>query len=142
MVWLPNRAQSETIGVILLTAVIVVVTATAGFFILSDVNERTQGENRADLEITANSTAVVIEHQGGDEFNASKISVIVRTGETERQSILADRFSTDNGGDDRFKPGQRWEQNPGNSYSGDVEVLVVDTEGSQVLEQTTVSVTD
>lgn len=142
VVSLPNRAQSETIGVVLLTAVIVVVTTTAGFFILSDVNERTQGESRADLELTANTTAVVIEHQGGDSFNASKITVIVRTGGTEQQYVLADGFSTDDGTGDRFAPGQRWEQTPPNSYSGDIEVLVVDTERGQVLEQSTVTVTN
>ncbi|WP_436901044.1 type IV pilin [Halovenus halobia] len=142
MVRLPNRAQSETIGIVLLTAVIVVVTTTAGFFILTDLNEQTEGESRADIEITANSTAVVIKHQGGDGFNANKITVIVRTGGTEQQFVLADRFRTDNGNGDRFAPGQRWEQTPPNSYSGDIEVLVVDTAGGQVLEQSTVTVTN
>ncbi len=138
MVPLPNRSQSETIGIVLLTAVIVVVTTTAGFFILTDVNEQTDGESRADLKITTNNSSLVIEHQGGDEFNASAISVIVRTGDTEQQFVLADDFTTADGDPDRFSPGQRWEQATGDSYRGDIEVLIVDTQQGQVLEQTTV----
>jgi len=141
VVSLPDRAQSETIGIVLLTAVIVVVTTTAGFYILTDVNERTADNSRADLNITANETSVTIEHQGGDSFNASAISVIVRTGGEENQSILPESFYPVDGNDDRFAPGQRWKQNGSRNYSGEVEVLVVDTEGSQVLEQKTVDVT-
>ncbi len=141
MATLPNRGQSETLGVVLLTAVVVVVTITAGFYILTDVNEQTAGESRADLEITTNESSVVIEHRGGDSFNASSISVIVRTGDTEQQFVLAEDFTTADGDPDRFSPGQRWEQATGDSYSGDIEVLVVDTERGQVLEQNTIETT-
>lgn len=143
MVRLPNRSQSETIGIVLLTAVIVVVTTTAGFFILTDVNEQTDGESRADLEITVNETTVVIEHQGGDSFTANTISVIIRKGGEENQSLLTDSFYPVDGNTGRFAPGQRWEQkqDANRRYSGEVVVLVFDTERGQLLEQTTVDVT-
>lgn len=136
MVSLPNRAQSETVGVILLTAVVVVVTTTAGFYILTDVNERAEGDRLADIKITPTASGVGIEHRGGDDFNASKISVLVR-GATEQQFVLADEFAPPDGNTERFAPGQRWEQTTGDSYDGELTVLVVDSEGGRVLEQTT-----
>ena len=136
MVSRPDRSQSETIGVILLTAVVVVVTTTAGVFILSDLNDRTEDDTRADIDISPTASGIVVEHRGGDECNASDISVVVR-GATEQQFVLAEDFAPTAGSAAQFVPGQRWEQNTGDSYDGELTVLVVDTEAGKILEQTT-----
>lgn len=136
MVQFPDRAQSETVGVILLTAVVVVVATTASFFILTDISDRTEDEKRADVEITPTASGIVVEHRGGDSFNASRISVVVQ-GAADQQFVLTDDFAPTTGSSDRFVPGGRWEQTTSDSYSGELTVRVVDTEGQRVIEQTT-----
>jgi len=71
---LSDRAQSEVVGVVLLTAVIVVVTVV-GVGILSGTDDRRDGESLAAIEITATSSGVGLEHRGRNRFDASRVSV-------------------------------------------------------------------
>lgn len=68
-----RRLQSEVIGTLLFTGVVVVLIALVGMFVLSGVD--TSSEPAADLEVTANSTAVTLTHGGGDDLAAADVRV-------------------------------------------------------------------
>lgn len=137
---LSERSQSETIGVVLLTAVVVVVTTTAGVIILSENQSQLKDDPRADVTINATTAGIQIEHQGGDQFNASRIRVLVTAESGDQEFILAEDFDPVGGDSERFGPGDRWEQATGDSYSGELTIQVVDTEGGKILQQKTVVV--
>jgi hypothetical protein len=116
---------------------IVVVVTVVGVGILSGTDDRRDGESPDDIEITATPSGAGLEHRGGNRFDASRVSVVVRAGETEQRFVLADDFRTNDSDGTTVGPGQRWTQNTTESYSGEIEVLVVDSERGAVLEQTT-----
>ncbi|MXR52430.1 type IV pilin [Halovenus sp. WSH3] len=133
-----ERSQSETVGIVLLTAVVVVTATTAGLFVLSDTDDRREGDPLANVEVTPTASGIELAHQGGDEFNASRIRVVVeRESGPDQRFVLAEAFDPVDGDGDQFAPGQRWVQSTGDSYQGRVDVTVVAVDRGQILARAT-----
>ena len=137
-----DRAQSESIGVILLVGVVVVTVGGSSAVILGLGGGGGAGGSAAplaDLGIDATTANLSVEHRGGDAVAMADAVVIVRdsAGETRYQ---IDAANVTGDGDDRFEPGERFERAHG--ISGDrATILVVDTAENEVLARATVDVT-
>ncbi|CCQ34620.1 chitinase protein [Halorhabdus tiamatea SARL4B] len=79
------HAQSEVTGVVLLTAVVVILSVIVGGAILTNID--TQDEPVANLEATVDATNVTISHQGGTQLSTDEVTVYFRSGNTERHSL-------------------------------------------------------
>ena len=125
----PNRrAQSEVIGIILLTAVVVILAMLVGGTILESGD--TQGDPSANLEVTIDDVNVTIGHHGGATLPAGEVTVQLRSTTTQQYSI--DSFHAQQGNDGNpFEPGDllTHEHNAGNT----VRVLVIHDRTNTVL---------
>jgi hypothetical protein len=100
------RAQSETVGVILLTAVIVVTVGAAGSVVLADVGD--EGTTRADLSIDIADDGVSVAHNGGESVPLDSFRVVVRHGnDTWRPDVNASGV-VNGGADGQLDSGDRW----------------------------------
>lgn len=134
------RAQSETIGVVLLLFVVVISVGTAGTFYLGSFDE---GGRSADSSVpsapatevrgTVTTDAVTLTHNGGRALRMSELDVIVESDGTRHRFAFADG-SIDGDGDDVFEPGERWRKD-GYAFDGDavVGVLLVDQQSQSVV---------
>ena len=110
-----SRAQSSTVGVILLTAVVVITIGTAGVFVFGGIG----GDDvvRADLVVIQTNESLTIEHNGGEAIPFSEVTIIVEGNERIRQGVNVSRLTR--GDDDQlFEPGERWVWN--RSFDPDV----------------------
>lgn len=107
-----ERAQSEVIGAMLLTAVIIIVMMTAAVFVFDEVTgEEDQVLADIDHEVTADE--ITLKHNSGDTFDSADITV--RTiGDIEETLTLDDDFT--NG--ESFSPGSSWNTET-NAFNGD-----------------------
>jgi len=115
-----ERAQSESIGVILLVGVVVISVATVGAFALSNIDSD-QRDFDATIEVTTDS--ITIAHAGGDPVPFSELLIVVRVdGNTTRIRPEASDLETGDS-DELFEPGERW-VNDSVPYSTDELVTV------------------
>lgn len=97
-----NRGQSEVVGVILLTAVMVILIALVSGFVLSSVD--TTNEPTLSIAVGVESGTFDLAHDGGDALGATDTVVIVGQDGTR---ISLDEFPEPQGdGDGRFEPGE------------------------------------
>lgn len=124
-----TRAQSEVVGVILLTAVIVISVTTIGVFMFQDQQQRIAGEGPdVDIGSELNASNVIITHNGGDSFLFSNLELRLRSDGNERIYDLGDPgdiTSSGGDGDDRFESGE-W-VSVDHDFSGDIRILLVET---------------
>ncbi|ACV12926.1 Protein of unknown function DUF1628 [Halorhabdus utahensis DSM 12940] len=107
------RAQSDVIGIVLLTAVVVILMALVGTTILATVD--TQERPTADLKVSVNGTSgtitnVSIAHHGGTSLTADEVTVAFRANSTDRVP-LTDFTEQQGDSDSIFNPGERWGYN-------------------------------
>lgn len=128
-----GRGQSEPLGVILLTAVVVVTVATAGVVVFDEL----QGSEttRADVSVTVTHDGVGLAHDGGDDVPLSALRVAVRNdSETWKPAVDAAGVVAGDA-DGAFEPGERWVAR--RSLGDDVvTVYVVDTGTGTLLDET------
>lgn len=103
-----NRAQSETIGTVLLIGVVVVAVGTFGAFFLSGF----VGESAplASISVDGNETTMNISHSGGERIATEDLRITVS------QPGNSKAYTFENNGtqvrvsdpDTEFKPGDRW----------------------------------
>jgi len=130
-----SRAQSEVVGVTLLTGVVVILVIGAGGLFLSSLESDTDRDPRADLDSDVNATFVTLAHQGGDGFAAGDVEVVLRDDGEFAERLDAGTFLR--GGDDtRFRPGDRWRSTPHNR-TGEVRLFVVDRATNTILHEAT-----
>lgn len=126
-----TRAQTESVGVVLLTAVIVLTVGGAGAVVLADVN--TGETTRADLSVTVTDEGVGVTHDGGQPVAFSDLQVVIRQGnETWRPSMNASGVATGDG-DEQFEPGERWTTSPPLDTGSVATVQVVERQSNTVL---------
>lgn len=127
-----GRAQSETVGVIMLTAVIVVLMGGFGAVYLGATGEAASDGPLVTANVTATADRVSITHAGGDSVRIADLDVLVRGSDaSERHSF--DVGNVSDTADDRFDPGERYARNHGVG-GGQLQVLLVHTESNTVLE--------
>ena len=127
-----SRAQSEVVGIVLLTAVIVVLVSVAGAIVLS---ERFEEDDDPLVSVGSNATVdrVRIAHTGGDSLAADDVEVVVRDGNgTTRIALSA--FEATPGS--RFEAGSEWETSV-TLDPGQVTLFVVHTPSETVLHEET-----
>lgn len=134
-----SRAQSESVGVVLLTVVVVLSVTTVGTVVFAQV----QGTEttRADLAVTVARDGVTVTHAGGDSIPLPDLVVVVRNdSDTLRPTVTA--AGVVQGDDDAtFDPGERWASS--RSLGEDLTtVFVVDTRTNAVLTKVTRYPTD
>jgi len=130
------RGQSETVGVVLLTAVIVILTVTAGAFILSDFRSQAEDDPNASIESTITAESLEIRHRGGDAFDTGRIAIIVTDAAGERTYRLGEDFTETGGNTGSFEPGDRWRRDllaADELLAGEVRLLVVDQESNTII---------
>lgn len=99
-----DRGQSEVTGVVLLTAVVVVVVSVVGAVVLMEWQTMTESEPRANVHTDLTATTLTVKHMGGDTLAAAEVVVIVETSSgTERRPLTA--FD---GTREAFEPGSSW----------------------------------
>ena len=98
------RGQSEVTGVVLMTAVVVILSVIVGGAILTNID--TQDEPVANLEVSVDASSVTVSHHGGTHFPSDEITVYFRSGNTEHHSLGT--FQERQGDPDgNFAPGER-----------------------------------
>ncbi|WP_049980048.1 type IV pilin N-terminal domain-containing protein [Halolamina rubra] len=100
------RAQSETVGVILLTAVVVLTVGTVGAVVFTEVN--TAETTRADLAVSVADDGVAVTHNGGEPIAFADLEVVVRSGDETWRPPMNESGVVRGDGDDRFQPSERW----------------------------------
>ncbi|GAB7013781.1 type IV pilin [Halolamina salina] len=101
-----TRAQSESIGIILLTAVVVVTVGTAGSIVLADVGG--EETTRADLSVEIADEGVSVAHNGGESVAFDDLRVVVRHGNETWRPPMNGSGLLDNDSNARFDAGERW----------------------------------
>jgi PKD repeat protein len=99
-----ERAQSETIGVLLLTAVVIIVIGIGSVVVLGG---QADGQTPvADFEPTVTSGTVSLQQTGGDAFEKSDLVVVVQGAGQERHGM--ETFTELSGnGDGKLDPGEQ-----------------------------------
>lgn len=126
----PDRGQSETIGVLLLTGVVVVTVGLIGIIILSGT--ASERERMTAVAVDVSTENVTLTHDGGQTLPESEITVIVdgqqrvRYGLTELNRIAAD-------GNGRFDPGETWRIGHETAAGDAVQVILVHEPSGDVI---------
>lgn len=127
-----ERAQSEVVGTILLVAIVVIAVSTVGSVLFLSFDEPT--EPTAEINATANATALELTHVAGEPIAADELQLVVHNGTDEARAAFTDgSIST---GD--FTVADRWtadwttlgiDPNPGEQ----VTVVLVHTPSNSVV---------
>ena len=132
------RAQSESIGVILLTFVIVLAVGVFSIGALGGLFDgRTASGVLVDVEYEFDGGSLVLTHGGGDSVAAESVEVMVA--EPTRARYLLTEFTALDGADAVFDPGERW-QRAHSLSGGTVRLIVVHTPSNAVLFDETTDV--
>jgi hypothetical protein len=126
----PNgRAQSEAIGVTLLTGVVVIVALTIGALVITQTADEDSGPT-TDILSDATTTDVVLAHNGGDSIPVDEL--FVRLEQDDATLEFSPTASDLSGPDARFDPGEQITRAHGFG-SGNLEILVVHEPSNTVL---------
>ena len=124
------RAQSHTVGVILLTAVIIILVGLVSLFVLSNVD--TTPEPVADVEVEVTSSTVILTHAGGDQLPTEDVRVVFgRDGSAE--ASLSSFTELEGNGDGVFEGSER--RRAPHSAAAVISVTVVHEPTNTVLAQ-------
>lgn len=127
-----GRGQSHTVGVLLLTGVVVLLVGGSGVIFLSQM-----GTNTAplfDANITINNETVGITHGGGESMDLDNLRVNLESvGNAERHQF--DEGTVFGDDDERFEPSERIRFTHGLG-PGQVTILVIHSPSNTVIERT------
>lgn len=123
-----DRGVSEVVGIVLLTAVVVILTSVISMAVLTQFAPGASPP-RASFEADVNATSVEVTHTGVERVPVDDLTVVLRgPNATVRYEVTAANVTGGAGGvPAQFEPGERWQRDHGLSVSvGDrVQVLVV-----------------
>lgn len=134
----PTRAQSEVVGIVLLTAVVVVVAAVVGTFVLSSFETDAGGEPKISIKSEINETTLVLKHNGGERYAADAVEVVLR-GDTESRAFLNDGNFTAGSDPSVFEAGDVW-CDYHDFGPGEIRLFVFDRESDTLLHDATLEV--
>lgn len=135
--WEPsNRAQSETIGVVVLVGVFAVVASIVGVVIVGNVTDEVSEAPLVELNATATADNVTLLHAGGDTMDVDDVDVVLQRDDTERYA-LSSFIEISGDSDDQFEPAER--RRHSHPFSdGQLRVLVVHVPSNEVVFEETV----
>lgn len=106
-----TRGQSDLIGTILLTAVVIILVSTVSFVVLTEQQKRIdRSEPNVALTTELDGGSVLISHAGGQSYLFEQLRVELQADSDEEQYDLSDTSqwtAVDTDGDDRFEPSER-----------------------------------
>ncbi|MDR5673319.1 type IV pilin [Halalkaliarchaeum sp. AArc-GB] len=136
-----DRAQSETIGSVLLLALVVILVSTVGLAGLAAIGTFTPTEPAAsvgvDGVVDGEELALVVVHEGGDALSPDEIVLLVGEGQ-DRQRL---EFADATGDDATFRPGDRRELTAA-PFDPPVRVLVIHASSGATLGDGTITGSD
>jgi PKD repeat protein len=134
-----TRAQSETVGAILLVGLVVVSVSAVGY---ATVQRGTATDDAPSVSVSVRVTnaSVTLVHDGGDAVRTAGLEVIVREDGADRGLTWAGG-SLDGDGDGRFGPGEEWTAGVALDPDATVRVLLIDRATETVLADRTVEPT-
>ena len=104
-----DRAQSETIGSVLILALVVILVSTIGLAGLAAIGTFAPAEPAASVGVDGvvddGELTLVVVHEGGDALSPDEVVLLVGEGE-DRQRL---EFADATGDDATFRPGDRRE---------------------------------
>jgi hypothetical protein len=133
---MPDRAQSETVGAILLLGVVVLSVGVVGAYALEAAIVPSDAP-RANVAGDVRTDALVLTHQGGDALPGGDLRLRVRVNGSETGVAWADGTLT--GGDDRFDPGEEWRVTRAYAPGAVVSVRLVHVPSNAVVFRTETS---
>ena len=126
------RGQSEVVGVVLLTAVVVVAVSVGGALVLMEWQAETTQDPRVNVHTDLTATTLTVQHMGGETLATPDIVVLVETSEgTDRRTLV--EFD---GPGERFEPGTSWRlslRDGDDPFTGVVEVFVIHEPSNTIL---------
>jgi len=131
-----GRAQSEVVGVTLLTGVVVIVALIVGGVVIAQ-SSSSDGGPTTDLVLDATQSDAVLTHNGGDTLELSALTVIYERRGTVQRFTPAPGDTSD--GDARLTPGDRIRWTHG-FPAGDLTVEVVHNPSSTLLFEDRVTI--
>lgn len=99
-----DRSQTESIGIVLLTAVIAIVVSVSGMYYLSSV-EGDGDQPKFSVEGDVSAPNVTVTHAGGDPIPSGDLRLVVRVDDS---SVYTETY------DQEFTPGDTWTVNVSN----------------------------
>lgn len=133
-----RRGQTEGIGIVLLTAVLVIVIGTFGVFYLESIGDESGARVALDVEVSP--TTLTVTHTGGESLATDEVVVVVRheNGTTARYPLTTGTLEGSSPG--TFDVGETW-THPVSATTGDrLRVLVVHDGTDSVPFDSTVTV--
>lgn len=129
-----SRAQSDVIGVALLTGVVVIAVGVAGGIFLASSGDEASSENPLlDVDVTLTDSTIRVAHAGGDSIAITDLAVVV-DGDTERNRYDLDPANVTGNGDGLFEPGEVWKRDHASS-DRTATVLVVHEPSNVVIAE-------
>lgn len=130
-----GRGQSETVGVVLLVGVAVILSVTIGVFLLGNFDESGERQPIVEVESDISDQNLTITHFGGRSYDAGDIRVLIRPEGNDTRSYLLDPdFNSTSGSDGAsFEAGDRWEKKFATSLSGEIQLLIFDENGNELI---------
>lgn len=134
-----TRAQSEVVGVALLVGVFALLALLVGTVIIGNISDQASDEPLAEINASATAEDLTLTHGGGDSFEETAISVILRQNGDEARYGL-ESFTENRGSDTaRFSAGERWIRNH-TLETGLTRVLVVHRPSNAVVHDERIAV--
>ncbi|MFD1599293.1 PKD domain-containing protein [Halobellus rarus] len=146
-----NRAQAESLGSLLLVAVVVISATTFGAYYVASTSGGGAGGSAgsaggaagstADVTLAATEETLRLSHNGGPSVPIEDLRVTVENGSGEYSYAFSDgRIRNDGGENGQFDPGETWRlgwtQSPGTSVT--IALVNTDSETLVLRETTTV----
>ncbi|WP_049913597.1 type IV pilin [Haloferax prahovense] len=123
-----SRAQSETVGMVLLLGLVVVVVTVGGVAALAAVDDYRDDAPLVELDVTVDGSNLTLAHRAGDTLRAGEVAVITRSEDTTtRYSLGTDgdingRAATT---ESLFGPGDSWRPAAPVGFDGSDPYLVL-----------------
>ena len=137
-----TRGQSESVGALLLVAVVALAAATYGAIYLNQIGDGADAP-MADMSAEATTTELELVHEAGDSFEESALRVRVRVDGTEWTNVTWESGTVDGTeavDDDLFEPGETWVWDDGNFTEGStLRVYLSEQETGTVLYRGTLT---
>lgn|GEM_PF-2440275 len=135
---LESRAQSELVGVTLLTGVVVIATLLVGAVVIAQSSGGEDGPT-TDFVLDANTSDALLTHNGGDTLELSALTVLYERGRSGTVEPFTPTPADTGDGDARLTPGDRIQWVHGFS-PGDLVVEVVHHPSNSVLFEDRVTI--
>lgn len=126
-----DRAATETLGMVLLLALVILLATTIGLGLLAQTSAIEEGTERSYVNIdpTLNTSALTLTHAGGLSFQTSGLTLVLQN-DTGRQRYDPGDFSV-SGSPDTFEIGDRLSVS--HNFTGYVEIALYSSETDERL---------